>query len=155
MILFTVAVVLLVLLSGLSLITGAEFEAEVKAARSWLAGLVVPARAVRTSARRMPSPLEKVAAAGGAPGTVRAWSSPAMPGAVPLPLDYVPPGWTRDQRAALHPPAPRHGSTEPRVSPVRVTERTVPRKQTQDHAPWETDHFAIVRPEPYAPEMTR
>lgn len=106
-----------------------------------------------TSARRMPQRVESAAAAGGSAGPERAWSVPSGPAAVPLlPLDYTPDGWTRDARG-LHPPvprAPRHAGTEPRLT-SRVTERTMPRKRTADHAPWETDHFAVIREEPYVP----
>lgn len=113
----------------------------------WLAAKVVPARAVGTSARRMPGRVETGLVTGGSAGPERVWSSPSGPAAVPL--DYVPPGWTRDARG-LHPPAPRHALTKPRIT-GRLTERTVPRRRTEDRQPWETDHFAVLRPEPYAP----
>lgn len=116
----------------------------------WLLAKVVPLSAVRTSAQRTPQRLESAAAAGGSAGPERSWSSPSGPAAVPL--DYVPPGWTRDARG-LHPPAPRHASSERINCGGRMTERTVPRKRTADHAPWETDHFAVVRPEPYEPPV--
>lgn len=120
---------------------------ELAYAGRWLLAKVVPLSAVRTSAQRMPPPLESAAAAGGSAGPERVWSSPSGPAAVPL--DYVPPGWTRDARG-LHPPAPRHALTKPRIT-GRLTERTVPRRRTEDRQPWETDHFAVLRPEPYAP----
>jgi hypothetical protein len=78
----------------------------------------------------------------------------AAPRVVRSPLVDVPAGWATDERGVLQPPVPRHASSERINCGGRMTAQAVPRKRTADRQPWDTDRFAVIRPEPYIPEMT-
>lgn len=150
-----VGVILLGALVLVGLLLGAEFGDPIRRGCSWLLRPIVPARAVgTTSARRTPARVESVPAAGGAPGAERVRSSPSAPGVVRSGLIDVPASWETDARGVLHPPAPRHASSERINCGGRMVERTMPRKRTRDRQPWDTDRFPVLRPNPYRPERS-
>jgi hypothetical protein len=136
-----IAVVAMILLSGGSIVTGAEFEQEVKAVTRWVRrklARIVPAPEIGAFGRRMPSGVETVAAAGGAPGATGARLSPGVPGEVRAALDDAPgpEPWQHGQQKA-----PRH-ALPPAVAPRVDLTRPAVYVQTPDKPPWETDTAA-------------
>ena len=156
MIMFILAVVLMVILSGLSIVTGAEFDQQVKAFELWVKRLlarwfmpasgthVVPAREVAESARRTPSGVETLTAAGGAPASSEAGAVPVMRQASEPPLPRPVNGRTLGDHGTL--PRRQPGGTLPRAEPLVDRGPGMP--------PWETQEMPAVR-EPCAPEVTR
>jgi len=144
-----------VLLSGLSIVTGAEFEQQVKAAEQRLLLQLLtflPAREVgEPTARRMPSRVENEAVTGSAPGAASARLSAAAPGDDQAAAAGWPPmraccltttlePHTREcdeEAAAAQLPAPRHARPALPAPPVDLTKPAV-YVETPDKPPWDT-----------------
>lgn len=177
---FVVVIVLMVLLSGLSVLTGAEFEAQVKAARRWLGRKLMPPhtgehtsrlREVAASAQDGPGPrLETAGPGGDALAVAGAGASPEPSGVTGADavlgddmIADVRARWNAGPRVTL---SAQMTTAELALLDAKVDSAlarrpvngrslgTLPRKQVPDRPPWKTDHFPVVREEPYVPEMT-
>lgn len=179
MIALVIIIVLMVLLSGLSVVLGAEFDQQVTAVCRWIGRKLMPPhtgehtsrlREVAASAQDGPDPRLETAGPGGDA------LADAGAGASPEPLDVIDAdavrnGMIADVRARWYAGPRVTLSAQMTTAELELLDAkvdvalarrpvngrslgTLPRKQVPDRPPWETDHFPVVREESYVPEMT-